>query len=322
MATSGAGRCPTAASPIANRSCCAAWCSSRTRSSSSARTARPPRSPSAASRPSGDSAETFAIDQAAGALEKPGRPGRGAAFSAEILRHQRRHVPGQRHFAAGASRGRNQRAQPAAVGARHARAVADADRHRAGGAEDDQALFHQGHPADPAAVLARRQAASCSAPMRGLGLLPAGYEDNLKAIIKAQDEGIAELAPAIASRFLTDEARRPVLFSNVRLYDADAQRFLAGQDVYVERGKILRVGPTKLARLPAGRAGHRRQGQDAGAGPVGQPHAHARRLQRAERSRDRRHLVPQSGRVDRARPVAAASAASRARCWRPRASPR
>ena len=82
----------------------------------------------------------------------------------------------------------------------------------------------------------------------GLGLLPAGYEDNLKAIIKAQDEGIAELAPAIASRFLTDEARRPVLFQNVRLYDADAQRFRVGQDVYVEHGKILRVGPTKPAR--------------------------------------------------------------------------
>lgn len=86
----------------------------------------------------------------------------------------------------------------------------------------------------------------------GLGLLPAGYEDNLKAIIKAQDEGIAELAPAVASRFLTDEARRPVLFKNVRLYDADAQRFRAGQDVYVERGKILRVGPTKTGAAPAG----------------------------------------------------------------------
>ena len=86
----------------------------------------------------------------------------------------------------------------------------------------------------------------------GLALLPAGYEGNLAAMIKAQNEAIAELAPAIASRFLTDEARRPVLFHNVRLYDADAQRFREGQDVYVERGKIIAVGPAKASAAPAG----------------------------------------------------------------------
>jgi imidazolonepropionase-like amidohydrolase len=86
----------------------------------------------------------------------------------------------------------------------------------------------------------------------GLALLPAGYEGNLAALIKAQNEAIAELAPAIANRFLTDEARRPVLFRNVRLYDADARRFRPRQDVYVERGKILRVGPTRRAAAPAG----------------------------------------------------------------------
>ena len=51
----------------------------------------------------------------------------------------------------------------------------------------------------------------------GLALLPAGYEGNLAAMIQAQNDAIAELAPAIASRFLTDEARRPVLFHNVRI---------------------------------------------------------------------------------------------------------
>ena len=86
----------------------------------------------------------------------------------------------------------------------------------------------------------------------GLALLPAGYESNLPAIIKAQDEGIAELAPAVASRFLNDAARRPVLFKNVQLYDADAERFRVGQDVYVEHGKILRVGPTRVGAAPAG----------------------------------------------------------------------
>jgi len=81
----------------------------------------------------------------------------------------------------------------------------------------------------------------------GLGILPAGYEGNLAAIIKAQDAAIAELAPAVARRLLTPSARRPVLFRDVRLFDADALRFLDGQDVLVAGGKIARVGPTGRA---------------------------------------------------------------------------
>jgi imidazolonepropionase-like amidohydrolase len=85
----------------------------------------------------------------------------------------------------------------------------------------------------------------------GLGLLPAGYEGNLKAIVAAQEEAIAALAPATARRFLTAEARRPLLFRNVKVYDADNQRFLAGQNVVIVDGRIVSVG-TALPKLPAG----------------------------------------------------------------------
>ncbi len=76
----------------------------------------------------------------------------------------------------------------------------------------------------------------------GLGILPAGYESNLKTIIAAQEAAIAELAPAAAKRLFTADARNPILFRNVKIYDADNQRFVEGQNVVVSDGKIQMVG--------------------------------------------------------------------------------
>jgi imidazolonepropionase-like amidohydrolase len=84
-----------------------------------------------------------------------------------------------------------------------------------------------------------------------LALMPEGYEANLKPMIAAQEKAIAALAPATARKFLTAESRRPILFRNVKIYDADNQRFVAGQNVVVSGGKIVSVG-TALPKLPAG----------------------------------------------------------------------
>ena len=68
----------------------------------------------------------------------------------------------------------------------------------------------------------------------------------------AQDAAIAAMAPATAKKFLTTDARRPVLFSNVKLYDADRQRFVQHQYVLTSGGKIVAVGGATPAELPAG----------------------------------------------------------------------
>src|SRR3982751_822363 len=88
--------------------------------------------------------------------------------------------------------------------------------------------------------------------MVGLGLLPAGYEGNLDKMQAAQDSAIAALAPATAKKFLTADAKRPVLFSNVNMYDADAERFLDHRYVLTNGGKIVSVGTAAPANLPAG----------------------------------------------------------------------
>jgi imidazolonepropionase-like amidohydrolase len=87
--------------------------------------------------------------------------------------------------------------------------------------------------------------------LQGLALLPEGYEANLDRMQKAQDAAIAALAPATAKKFLTADAKRPVLFRNVKIYDADNERFVEGQNVLVSGGKIQMVG-TMLPKLPAG----------------------------------------------------------------------
>jgi imidazolonepropionase-like amidohydrolase len=86
----------------------------------------------------------------------------------------------------------------------------------------------------------------------GLALLPAGYETNLDKMQAAQDSAIAALAPAVAKKFLTAEARGPVLFSNVKMYDAEKREFLAGRYVLTANGKIVSVGGSAPTQLPAG----------------------------------------------------------------------
>ncbi|MCH8615726.1 amidohydrolase family protein [Sphingomonas sp. SM33] len=84
----------------------------------------------------------------------------------------------------------------------------------------------------------------------GLGLLPAGYEGNMDKMQAAQDAALAALAPATAAKFLTAEAKRPVLFKGVQIYDADGEKFVVNQNVLVADGKIVSVGAAP-ASLPA-----------------------------------------------------------------------
>ncbi|HSR00880.1 MAG TPA: amidohydrolase family protein, partial [Sphingomicrobium sp.] len=90
------------------------------------------------------------------------------------------------------------------------------------------------------------------AALVGLGLLPAGYEGNLDKMQAAQDAAIAAMAPATARKFLTADAKRPVLFSNVKMYDAEHERFLEHRYVMTSAGKIVSVTASAPAKLPAG----------------------------------------------------------------------
>jgi imidazolonepropionase-like amidohydrolase len=81
-----------------------------------------------------------------------------------------------------------------------------------------------------------------------LSWLPVGYEGSLLALQKAQDDALAKRSPAIAKSLLETPAG-PVAFTNVRAFVAGA-RFADAQTVIVDKGLITAVGPSASVPLP------------------------------------------------------------------------
>jgi imidazolonepropionase-like amidohydrolase len=90
------------------------------------------------------------------------------------------------------------------------------------------------------------------ADVGGMSLMPAGYEANAPAMRAFQDAATAAAVKTVASQFLTAEAKSPVLFENVRLFDSDKGVFLENQSVLASDGKIAAVGAAGSVTVPAG----------------------------------------------------------------------
>lgn len=76
-----------------------------------------------------------------------------------------------------------------------------------------------------------------------MSVLPAGYESNAKAMRDLQEATTAEQVKDIARSFLNPEAKAPVLFDNVRLFDADKGVFVDNQAVLAADGRIKAIVP-------------------------------------------------------------------------------
>jgi cytosine/adenosine deaminase-related metal-dependent hydrolase len=74
-----------------------------------------------------------------------------------------------------------------------------------------------------------------------ISVLPAGFEANAKAMRDLQEATTAAQVKDIARNFLKPEAKAPVLFDNVRLFDADKGVFVDDQAVLAEGGKIKAI---------------------------------------------------------------------------------
>ena len=90
------------------------------------------------------------------------------------------------------------------------------------------------------------------AEIGGMSVVPAGYERVAKPLREAQEAATAAEVKAVAARFLNPAARAPVLFENVRLFDADRGVFLDNQSVLTADGKIAAIGPLAAMSVPAG----------------------------------------------------------------------
>jgi len=74
-----------------------------------------------------------------------------------------------------------------------------------------------------------------------IATMPAGYEGNLKVMNDLQDAETAKAVRNIAHSFLKPEAKAPVLFDHVKLFDADKGVFLEDRAVLAIDGKVKSI---------------------------------------------------------------------------------
>jgi imidazolonepropionase-like amidohydrolase len=82
----------------------------------------------------------------------------------------------------------------------------------------------------------------------GLAILPIGYEDQLLALDKAQDDALAARSPALV-KSLVKTPSGPVAFTHVRAF-LDGSRFADDQTVVVDHGLIVAAGPAATTPAP------------------------------------------------------------------------
>lgn len=83
-----------------------------------------------------------------------------------------------------------------------------------------------------------------------LSWLPQGYEGELSALSKAQDQALAKRSPALVKSLLKTPAA-PVVFTHVRAF-LGGDHFAEGQTVIVDKGVVSNIGPDADVAIPAG----------------------------------------------------------------------
>ncbi len=120
-----------------------------------------------------------------------------------------------------------------------------------GGAKNVKLAFIRGVLASPYPVWLDEQD-RYFADVGWISVMPEGFEANAKAMRDLQEATIADQVRSVAKQFLTAEAKAPVLFDNVRLFDADKGVFVESQAVLVQDGKIAATGAAGSITAPAG----------------------------------------------------------------------
>ena len=83
-----------------------------------------------------------------------------------------------------------------------------------------------------------------------ISFLPQGWESASDAMNNAQAAALSRRAPVLLAALAKTPAG-PVAFKNVKLYDADARKFLGGMTVVVDNGAVVDVAPVSQTKIPA-----------------------------------------------------------------------
>lgn len=84
----------------------------------------------------------------------------------------------------------------------------------------------------------------------GLAFLPEPYAGDYSKLLKAQDDGLAARAPALAHR-LGALPPAPVAFTHVKLFDAEGGRFIDDQTVLIDKDRIAALGLASTVAVPS-----------------------------------------------------------------------
>jgi imidazolonepropionase-like amidohydrolase len=109
----------------------------------------------------------------------------------------------------------------------------------------------EGLSLDPQPVWLDNNAHFFAAVGPGISIVPEGYTSSLKNLLAAQEGALASRSAAIAKRFGSLPAT-PIAFTDVKLFDSEAGRFLDHQTVVADKGRITAVGPASTIKPPSG----------------------------------------------------------------------
>lgn len=84
-----------------------------------------------------------------------------------------------------------------------------------------------------------------------LSFVPERWTGAVPELSRAQDEALAARAPEVLAR-VAPKAKGAVAFKDVRLYDAEARKFVEAMTVVVVGGRIAALGPAASTEAPAG----------------------------------------------------------------------
>jgi imidazolonepropionase-like amidohydrolase len=201
--------------------------------------------------PSGDAAETFAVDDGEARWKSPVDSGEkaydnrshylpsgGTLSAAAVLAEKLYAAPGRRLRLLPAGEARLERLASLVVGNGAARQTV-------------WAYALEGLSLNPQPVWLDSHAKFFAFVTGFLSIVPEEYASSLEKLLVAQNNALVSQSSAIAKRF-GSLPNTPIAFSHVRLFDSEGGRFLEDQTVVADKGLITAVGPAAKTFPPSG----------------------------------------------------------------------
>jgi imidazolonepropionase-like amidohydrolase len=199
--------------------------------------------------PQGDAGETFAVKEGIAQWHSPIDAGKSANFSGAFYVSQGGPIETTAWFLERLLAAPDHTLTMLPGGKAHADKLTSLEVHGRGGERETINLWSiTGINTSPVPIWADGKN-RFFAQTSSLGWLPENYAGEQQKLEAAQAKAMAEQTANLA-KALIKTSLQPIAFVNVRIFDADALRFIDGQTVVVRNGRIAAVGPAASIQAP------------------------------------------------------------------------